>query len=460
MRVERDQLGVVEIADGLAYGAQTARAVLNFPISRSRLRDEPEFVRALAMVKQAAARANLELGVLAPEKAQVITAITDQIIAGQHHEHFVVDLIQGGAGTSSNMNANEVIANLGLREMGHGFGEYRYLHPNDDVNHSQSTNDVYPTAIRLALLHRARALTTTLEALAQAFRKKAAEFAGITKVGRTQLQDAVPMSLGSEFAAFAATLADSVRQITAASEGLRVINLGGTAIGDGILAPEGYRARAIAALSEISGFDLTGADDLFAAGYDQGALVQFSAALKSAALRMSKIASDLRLLSSGPRAGLGEIILPPVQAGSSIMPGKVNPVIPEMVNQVAYAVVGNDVTVTMEAEAGELQLNAMEPVLLCRLLESLSLMENAANTFRTRCVDGIVADADRCHALFEGSLALATRLSLDLGYDRTSALVYRARREGIGLIPALATEPGLPRDLVANLTGNIPRKSA
>lgn len=460
MRTERDQLGAIEIADHCAYGAQTARALSNFSISRSRLCDEPELVRAMAMVKHAAARTNLDLGILDPGRAQTIMAVAEQIIDGHHHEHFVVDMVQGGAGTSTNMNANEVIANIGLKLMGRAFGDYDALHPNDDVNRSQSTNDVYPTALRLALMRRAGGLIHELGLLSEAFTRKAGEFGGITKVGRTQLQDAVPMTVGQEFAAFATITTASAAGIDAATGALAHVNLGGTAIGSGILAPAGYAARAVQHLSELSGFALVPAADLFAAGYDQGGLLAMSQALKTTAVRLSKIASDLRLLSSGPRAGLAELILPPVQAGSSIMPGKVNPVIPEVVNQVCYAVIGNDLTVTLAAEAGELQLNAMEPVMLARLLDSQSMLENAVRTLRTRCIDGITVDADRCRTLFEGSFALATQLVETLGYDRASALVYRAKREGIGLIPALTSEPGLPREVVDSFTGTGLRLSA
>ena len=453
MRIEVDQLGAIEIADHCAYGAQTARALSNFAISRNRLRDEPELVRALAMVKHAAAAANGDLGHLDADRAKVIMAVAEQIIEGRHHEHFVVDLIQGGAGTSTNMNANEVIANLGLALMGRRFGDYAALHPNDDVNRSQSTNDVYPTALRLALMAGATTLLAEIDLLADAFAQKADQFGGIVKVGRTQLQDAVPMSVGDELYAFATTLRASHAAIGMASDALTTVNLGGTAIGSGILAPAGYCALALSHLSALSGFALTPAPDMFAASYDQGGLLQMSQALKTTAVRLSKVASDLRLLSSGPRTGLAELILPPVQAGSSIMPGKVNPVIPEVVNQACYAVIGNDLTVTLAAEAGELQLNAMEPVMLARLLESQSMLRNAVRTLRLRCVEGLMVDADRCRMLFEGSFAMATQLVQTLGYDRASALVHRARRDGIGLIPALASEPDLPADIAAPVTG-------
>lgn len=453
MRTECDALGQIEIDPKAAYGIQTARAIANFQISASRLVDHPQMVIALATVKLAAAETNRSVGVLSDTKAREIIKSAEEIIAGQHHEHFQVDMLQGGAGTSSNMNANEVIANISLQRMGHGFGAYEHLHPNDDVNRSQSTNDVYPTAIRLAVLNSSGSFLTEYGLLRDALNRKATEFQDIVKVGRTQLQDAVPMTVGDEFAAFAATLSDNIGRVRQTRDALRETNLGGTAIGNGISAPQGYRELVVKKLSEASGYDFYSAENLFGASYDQGALVLFSSALKSVAVKLSKISSDLRLLSSGPRAGLGELNLPAMQAGSSIMPGKVNPVIPEVVNQVCYAVIGNDLTVTLAAEAGELQLNAMEPVLLHRLLDSINLLENAMRTLRTRCIDGITVDRDRCQALFDGSLVLATELAGHVGYDLASAVAHQAKREGLGLMDAIKCNPNILLDDLPALTG-------
>ena len=453
MRTERDALGQIEIDPTAAYGIQTARAIANFQISASRLVDHPQMVIALATVKLAAAKTNRSVGVLSDTKAREIIKSAEEIIAGQHHEHFQVDMLQGGAGTSSNMNANEVIANISLQRMGHGFGAYEHLHPNDDVNRSQSTNDVYPTAIRLAVLNSSGSFLTEYGLLRDALNRKATEFQDIVKVGRTQLQDAVPMTVGDEFAAFAATLSDNIERVRQTRDALRETNLGGTAIGNGISAPQGYRELVVKKLSEASGYDFYSAENLFGASYDQGALVLFSSALKSVAVKLSKISSDLRLLSSGPRAGLGELHLPAMQAGSSIMPGKVNPVIPEVVNQVCYAVIGNDLTVTLAAEAGELQLNAMEPVLLHRLLDSLNLLENAMRTLRLRCIDGITVDRDRCQALFDGSLVLATELAGHVGYDLASAVAHQAKREGLGLMDSIRRTPNISLDDLPALTG-------
>lgn len=453
MRVEQDALGEVEIDPACAYGIQTARAISNFQISGSRLVDHPQMVRALAMVKLAAAKTNRSVGALSDHKAREIIQTAEEIVAGLHHEHFQVDMVQGGAGTSSNMNANEVIANISLKRMGFSFGDYEHLHPNDDVNRSQSTNDVYPTAIRLALLNSSGSFLNEYGLLRDALEAKAGEFGDIVKVGRTQLQDAVPMTVGDEFSAFAATLFDNIERVRQTRETLREINLGGTAIGNGISAPKGYREVAVKKLSEVSGYDFYSAENLFGATYDQGVLVLFSSALKSVAVKLSKISSDLRLLSSGPRAGLGELHLPAMQAGSSIMPGKVNPVIPEVVNQVCYAVIGNDLTVTLAAEAGELQLNAMEPVLLHRLLDSINLLENAMRTLRTRCIDGIIVDRERCQALFDGSLVLATELAGHVGYDLASTVAHQAKREGIGLVEAIKSNSEVSLEDLPELTG-------
>ena len=442
-RTERDSIGEIAIPAAAAYGIQTARARENFPITGFELRHFPALVNAMAAVKAACAMSNRDLGVLDGDKAATIIAVCDEIRAGQHHAHFAVDMIQGGAGTSTNMNANEVIANLGLVRMGHGYGDYAHLHPNDDVNHSQSTNDVYPTAIRVAILSRIDVLAAALADLQDAFADRARVFNAVLKVGRTQLQDAVPMTLGMEFAAFAVTVGEDIERVHQLGALLREVNLGGTAIGTGINAPAGYGALAVAHLAALTGLPLVQATNLIEASSDLGAFVTFSSVLKRIAVKLSKICNDLRLLSSGPRAGLGEIILPAVQAGSSIMPGKVNPVIPEVVNQVAYQVIGNDLTVTMAAEAGQMQLNAMEPVVAFNILESMRILTNAISVLSARCVKGIVADEKRCAELLENSLVLVTALAPRIGYDKAAAVAKYAIHHGLSLRAAALAVSGL-----------------
>ena len=429
LRIETDLLGPRQLPADALYGIHTLRASENFPVSRALTGHYPDLVRALAMVKLAAARANRDLGVLAPVHHDAIAGACAQLLEGRHHDAFIVGMIQGGAGTSTNMNANEVIANLGLIALGRRPGDYADLHPNDHVNRSQSTNDVYPTALRIALMLAVRPVEDELSRLVQAFRARARDFASVLKLGRTQLQDAVPMTLGAEFAGFGSGVEQDLRHLRAAVAELAAVNLGGTAIGTGINAHEGYGACARAHLAEISGYPVRAADDLIEASSDMGALVAVSAALRRVALRLSKIGNDLRLLSSGPRAGLGEIHLPPVQAGSSIMPGKINPVIPEMVSQIAYQVIGHDLSVTMAAEAGQLQLNAMEPLIGHALLESLRLLAAGVSVLRLRCVDGIRADPDRCRAHLEASTAMCTPLVPLIGYARASGLAQRALAE-------------------------------
>ena len=447
-RTETDGLGDVNIPIGAAYGTQTQRAVDNFPITGIAINHYPEIIAALAIVKKACALANTELNVLEAAKAAIIGEVCDEIIAGQHHEHFVVDLMQGGAGTSTNMNANEVIANLGLQKMGYRFGDYRALHPNDDVNCSQSTNDVYPTAIRLAVLAKSVVLTNAMSELCLAFRVKAAEFEDVVKVGRTQLQDAVPMTLGAEFKAFAITVEEDIQRIIDLGKLLTEVNIGGTAIGTGINTPQGYREVAMYHLRTVSGRDLISAADLIEASSDLGGLVMFSGTLKRVAIKLSKICNDLRLLSSGPRAGLGEIILPAVQAGSSIMPGKVNPVIPEMVNQVCYQAIGNDLVVTMAAEAGQLQLNAMEPVILYKIMETMSTLTSAMQVLTTRCIEGIQADKERCAELLDNSLVLATALVPLLGYEQAAIIGKYAQAKGLTIRQAAAEKSTLDTEAI------------
>ncbi|SED63553.1 aspartate ammonia-lyase [Rhodobacter sp. 24-YEA-8] len=429
-RIEEDNLGNLELPATCLWGVHTARAVENFPISGIPLADFPEFIRALAQVKQAAARANQRLGVLRPEKARVIDEVCDELIAGRWHESFRVDMIQGGAGTSTNMNMNEVIANLALLKMGHRPGDYAHLHPNDDVNRSQSTNDVYPSAMRLAMVAQCAALKAAQLRLVAALDERALAFAQIRKIGRTQLQDAVPMTLGQEFAGFAVTIREDIAIIERLSQLLLEINLGGTAIGTRVNTPEGYAEIAVTELAQISGLEVKLAGDLIEASSDTGAYVTFSGALKRIAVKLSKICNDLRLLSSGPRSGFMEIRLPAMQAGSSIMPGKVNPVIPEVVNQIAFQVIGNDLTVTMAAEAGQLQLNAFEPIIVLNVLQSIRILIQGMDVLTARCISGIEANIAQCEGALENSLVLATMLVPHIGYSRAASIAKAALADG------------------------------
>lgn len=425
-RTERDSIGEMIIPADADYGIHTARAVENFPITGITLSHFPELIEALAMVKKAAALANRECGKLAPETAAAIVSACDLLIAGDGHEHFVVDMLQGGAGTSTNMNANEVIANIALKLLGRTLGDYAVINPNDHVNLSQSTNDVYPTAVRLTVLRACPELMACQRALKEALMAKAVEFDDVIKVGRTQLMDAVPMRLGSEFRAFAVTIGEDIDRLGEFASLLREVNLGGTAIGTGINTPEGYPERVIRNLAQVSGVPLVPAADLIEATSDLGAFVTFSSVLKRIAVKLSKICNDLRLLNSGPRAGLGEIRLPAVQAGSSIMPGKVNPVIPEVVNQIAYQVIGNDLTVTLAAEAGQLQLNAMEPVLVLNILQSMRMLIRGMSVLTAKCIAGIEADRERCGELLEGSLVTVTALNPYIGYAAAAQVAKQA----------------------------------
>ncbi|MBI2718487.1 MAG: aspartate ammonia-lyase [Rhizobiales bacterium] len=447
-RLERDSIGDMAIPGDADYGIHTARAVDNFPITGILLRHYPELVQSLAMAKKAAAMANRDLGALKPEIAQAIISACDLVIAGDSLGHFVVDMLQGGAGTSTNMNANEVIANIALKLMGRPRGDYASINPNDHVNLSQSTNDVYPTAVRLTILRNCPDLIAAQQALKEALLLKAVEFDEVIKVGRTQLMDAVPMRLGSEFRAFAVMVGEDIDRLREFANLLREVNLGGTAIGTGINTPEGYSALVIRHLSEVSGVGLVPAGDLIEATSDTGAFVTFSGVLKRTAVKLSKICNDLRLLNSGPRAGLGEIRLPAVQAGSSIMPGKVNPVIPEVVNQIAYQVIGNDLTVTLACEAGQLQLNAMEPVIVLNILQSMRMLTRGQTVLREKCILGIEADRERARELLEGSLVTVTALNPYIGYAEASrvakeALKSRRSIRDVALAEGLMTEAQL-----------------
>ena len=390
------------------------------------LREFPSLIEAHAAVKEAAALANAELGLLPDETCELVVQAARELRAGRHHEHFLVDMIQGGAGTSTNMNVNEVIANRALELAGRRRGDYGYVHPNNHVNLSQSTNDVYPTAVKLALHASIEQLRAAMRLLSAAFLAKGREFAPLLKMGRTQLQDAVPMTLGQEFAAFGNTIVEDVDRLGEAQALIREINMGATAIGTGITAPPGYAEAVRRHLSAIVGLELITAPDLVEATMDTGAFVQLSGVLKRCAVKLSKICNDLRLLSSGPRAGLGEINLPAMQPGSSIMPGKVNPVIPEVVNQVCFDVIGGDVTVTMAAEAGQLQLNVFEPVIAFRLLGGIQALTNACTVLRERCVVGVTANPARLRWFVEQSIGIVTALVPVLGYETATEIAKTA----------------------------------
>ena len=441
-RIEHDLLGDRELPDRAYYGIHTLRAVENFPITGTPLASHSDLVNALAAVKQAAALANAELGLLPTALARPIVAACEEIRAGVLHDQFVVDVIQGGAGTSSNMNANEVIANRALELLGHGLGEYQHLHPLEHVNMSQSTNDVYPTAIKIGLQQALSRLTAAMTALADAFAAKSAEFADVLKVGRTQLQDAVPMTLGQEVATFAVMLLEDVQRLHEAATLITEINLGGTAIGTGVNTHPRYAQHAREQLNVITNVDVVTASDLIEATQDVGAFVQLSGVLKRSAVKLSKICNDLRLLSSGPRAGFGELNLPPVQAGSSIMPGKVNPVIPEVVNQIAFRVIGNDVVITMAAEGGQLQLNAFEPIIAHSLFETVELLTRGCTVLRDRCVRGITANEQRLAQSVENSIGIATALNPYIGYTAATRLAAAALQQG-RTVSSLALEQGL-----------------
>ncbi|WP_349254791.1 aspartate ammonia-lyase [Ferrovibrio sp.] len=429
-RLEHDSLGEMAIPASAYYGIQTQRALENFHISGIGINLYPNLIRAFGMVKKACATANHKLGYLEPEKYKGIAKACDELIEGKLHEWFTIDVFQGGAGTSTNMNVNEVIANRGLELMGYHKGEYSHLHPNDDVNLSQSTNDVYPTAVRLAVILSHAELMKALDDLAYEFRQRGVEFADIIKLGRTQLQDAVPMTLGQEFEAFAINIKEDVARGDEIVKLFREVNLGGTAVGTGINTEPEYSNLAIDELARISGVEMVRAANLIEASWDMGAFVLYSGMLKRIAVKLSKIANDLRLLSSGPRGGLNEISLPPMQPGSSIMPGKVNPVIPEVVNQVCFQVIGKDMAVTMAAEAGQLQLNVMEPLIVYNVLSSMQLLARASRTLAEKCVAGIQANTEQARRHVEASVGIVTVLNPYIGYEKSAALAKEALKTG------------------------------
>ncbi|CAA7599442.1 fumarate hydratase/aspartate ammonia-lyase [Acididesulfobacillus acetoxydans] len=428
MRQEKDFLGSREVPDEVYYGIQTLRAVDNFPITG--YRPHEELIRGLALVKAAAARANMETGSLNKTIGEAIVQAAEEIASGRLHESFVVDVIQGGAGTSMNMNTNEVIANRAIEILGGEKGDYARVHPNSHVNMGQSTNDVFPTAVRIACLNVSQALLSGLSELRQAFERKAEEFDGVLKMGRTHLQDAVPIRLGQEFSAYARMIGRDRKRLENAVTSLEVVNMGATAVGTGLNADPAYIARVTDILGEISGLPLRRAENLVDATQNTDAFLEVSGSLKTLAVDLSKVANDLRLMASGPRAGLKEINLPPQQPGSSIMPGKVNPVIPEVVNQVAFQVQGNDLTVSLACGAGQLELNVMEPVIVFNLLQSLDILRNVVRVFRERCVVGITANGERCAQMVENSVGVITAINPHVGYEVASAIAKEAINSG------------------------------
>ncbi|NDV19605.1 aspartate ammonia-lyase [Pseudodesulfovibrio sp. JC047] len=429
-RIEHDSLGEVQVLTDAYYGVQTQRALENFYISGIPMSHYPRLIQALAYVKLAAADANASLGLLDEEKSRAIARACEEILSGKLHDQFVVDVMQGGAGTSANMNANEVICNRALEFLGFEKGDYEHLHPLNHVNMSQSTNDVYPSALNIALIFEVRELMDAMLHLKKAFAAKGREFADVLKMGRTQLQDAVPMTLGQEFAAWGVMVGEDVQRLDEAQHLVHEINMGATAIGTGLNAHPDYARTVTEKLVEYTTLQLISSPDLVEATQDTGAYVQLSGVLKRVAVKLSKICNDLRLLSSGPRCGFNEINLPPMQPGSSIMPGKVNPVIPEVVNQVAFAVVGKDVTISMASEAGQLELNVMEPVIGYSLFQSMNMLQRACHTLADKCVSGITANRERCHDLVAQSIGLVTALNPIIGYERSAEIAKEAMKTG------------------------------
>jgi aspartate ammonia-lyase len=451
VRREHDSLGEREVPQHAYYGVQTLRAVENFPFSGIHVRHYEHFVRALAYVKKAAALANAELGVLDPNIAQAIAKACDEIVAGQLHDQFVVDMIQGGAGTSTNMCANEVIANRALELLGQRKGDYQHCHPNDHVNCSQSTNDAYPTAIKLGVWFTLRDTQRALRELQAALAAKAGEFANVIKMGRTENQDAVPMTLGQEFSAYAVMVGDGIRHMEHAGSELLWSNMGATAIGTGLNSPPGYAPLCTQKLAEFSGAPIKLADNLVEATQDSGEFALMSSAMKTAAVQLSKICNDLRWLSSGPRCGLYEIRLPAMQPGSSIMPGKVNPVVPEVVSQICFQIIGNDVTISMAAEASELELNMAEPIIAFNLFFGLTLLRNAAVVLASRCIAGIEPNVERCREYVQNSIGLVTALNPVLGYERSAQIAKEALKTGASVYDLVIAKGWLTKERVDEL---------
>jgi aspartate ammonia-lyase len=449
--VEKDLLGEKEIPANAYYGVQTARALENFQLSGVLINHYPGFVEAWAIVKLAAAQANTDVGAMKPERLAAIQKASDEILAGKYHDQFLVDWYQGGAGTSTNMNANEVLANVGLEATGHQKGEYQFLEPHDDLNMSQSTNDSYPTAIKVAILLRNDKLIEELKMLSASFRTKGQAYLEIVKMGRTEMQDAVPMTVGQEFHAFAASLDGEIQELQDAEKSLYAVNMGATAIGTGINVPKGYPEKCAQHLAKLTGKPIVPAADMLAATWDQQGFVVYSAALKSLAIKLSKISSDLILLTSGPRAGLSEINLPALQPGSSIMPGKVNPVVPEVMNLVSFRVMGNDYVTTLAAHSGQLQLNAYEPVEGLSILESQDLLYHTSMLFRTKCIDGIAINEKVLAHYMEATVGIVTALNPVLGYDKATELANEAYKSGKGVLEIIREKKLLTEQQIQDL---------
>ena len=450
-RVEKDLLGEKQIPAGAYYGVQTLRALENFQLSGVAINHYPGFVEAWAIVKLAAARANTAAGAMKPERLALIEKACQAVLDGKYHDQFQVDWYQGGAGTSTNMNANEVLANVGLELGGHQKGEYQYLEPHDDLNMSQSTNDSYPTAIKVALLLRNDRLIAELEQLVATFRAKGNAFIDVVKMGRTEMQDAVPMTVGQEFHAFAAALEGEIQLLRDAEKYLYAVNMGATAIGTGLNVPKGYPERCAAELAKLTGKPIVPAGDMLAATWDQQGFVVYASALKSVAIKLAKISSDLILLTSGPRAGLFEINLPALQPGSSIMPGKVNPVVPEVVGIVAYRVMANDYAVTLASHSGQLQLNAYEPLNGLVNIESQALLFNVSKLFRTRCVDGITVNQKQLARYMETTVGIVTALNPVIGYEKSTELAAEAYKSGKGLLEIIREKKILTEEQIKTL---------
>ena len=450
-RMEHDLLGDLPVPADAYYGVQTARALENFHISGVPLRLYPDLIRAFGMVKMAAARANFDCGQFDAAILKGIEGACQELIDGKLHDEFRLDVFQGGAGTSTNMNANEVIANRALERMGHAKGEYKFCSPHDHVNGSQSTNDAYPTALHVGMALGNVRLVAAMKELIEAFRAKGKEFGGHLKMGRTQLQDAVPMTLGQEFNAFAETLRGEVMALERIQNVLCEINMGATAIGTGLNAPAGYAEKCTEHLAKITGFPIHLAPDLIEATQDTQSYVLYSSCMKSLAIKLSKVCNDLRLLSSGPRCGFREINLPAKQPGSSIMPGKVNPVIPEVVNMVCFRVIGSDLTISLAAEGGQLQLNVFEPVIAACIFEAQTMFMNAAHTLRVHCVDGITANADVMKHYVDFSIGTVTALNPVIGYDKATELAAEAMKTGKGILALIREKKVLSEEEIARV---------
>ena len=432
-RIESDLLGSKEVPAEALYGVQTVRAIENFNISGNLMSNYPNFIKGMAITKKAAAIANYELDMIKREQMEAICQACDELLEGKHHDQFPIDMIQGGAGTSTNMCANEVIANRALEIMGHQRGEYKYCSPNDIVNASQSTNDAYPCSIHLAMVLEHEAFLPHLVEMIGALEKKAHEFKDVIKMGRTQLQDAVPMTLGQTFSGFAAALRGELKTLNMAAREFLVVNMGATAIGTGICSKPGYSGACINALRQVTGWNITLADNLIEATSATSCMIQYSAAMKRLCIKINKMCNDLRLMSSGPRCGLNEINLPQRQPGSSIMPGKVNPVIPEVMNQVCYKVIGNDMTIALASDNGQLELNVMEPVIAYCLFESIRLLTNGLDTLRTHCINGIEANVEHCRKMVENSIGIVTMLNPIIGYKESTKIAKEASETGRGV---------------------------